>query len=174
MALPPYLPTHQHKVTKWWSRLDNVWCTTHSLDTFVSCEAAPGRRGLSNHFPILSVLELSVDRITNAPAHNFHDVDWTDFFATLTLNLTRYPAPCELTSVPQFEQAAKDLTEAIATTIQDAVPKARPYPHLRRWWTRDLTKERKALSKLGREAHKFRALPTHEAHSALAEARKKY
>ncbi|KAI0315022.1 hypothetical protein OF83DRAFT_391120, partial [Amylostereum chailletii] len=122
MALPPFLLTHQHKVTKRWSRLDNVWCTTHSLDMFTSCEAAPERRGLSDHFPVLSTLELSIDRNANTPAHNFRDVDWTDFAATLTLNLTRYPPPRELVLIPQYEQAARDLTDAIKATITDVVP----------------------------------------------------
>ena len=42
MTLPPNLPTLRALSTGNWTRPDNVWCTSHSLDLFISCITNPG------------------------------------------------------------------------------------------------------------------------------------
>ena len=37
MALPPYIPTLQAFSTGNWTRPDNMWCTSHTMDLFVKC-----------------------------------------------------------------------------------------------------------------------------------------
>ena len=41
LALPMGTPTHEHSVTKWWSRLDQVFATKHTIEALAQCEALP-------------------------------------------------------------------------------------------------------------------------------------
>jgi len=56
MTLPASMPTHEHHVTKKKSRLDNVFCTPHTTDLILQCEAllSEPKPGM-DHFPIVDV-----------------------------------------------------------------------------------------------------------------------
>ena len=61
MALPPGTSTHHHLVSKKWSRLDNVFCTPHTLEVFVSCDTMPALQGpTTDHLPVVSILDLQI------------------------------------------------------------------------------------------------------------------
>jgi len=60
LALPSGIPTHEHSVTKCWSRLNQVFLSEHSNDLLTSCNTQPEVRGINtDHLPILT--ELSLD-----------------------------------------------------------------------------------------------------------------
>ena len=62
LALPAGTPTHEHNVTKRWSRLDQVFVTEHTLETLTQCEAMPTEQGLNtDHFPIITDISVDVD-----------------------------------------------------------------------------------------------------------------
>jgi hypothetical protein len=63
MALPPNRPTLQALSTGNWTRPDNVWCTSHSIDLVVKCDTDPGRQGPNtDHLPILTTLDFPLTR----------------------------------------------------------------------------------------------------------------
>lgn len=77
------------------------------------------------------------------------------------------PPPANLTSPDEFQTAAKALAKTLQEVIEEKVPKSRPNPHAKRWWTRDLTKmlERKhKLSELSYKSQALRDHPSHEEH----------
>ena len=62
LALPAGILTHEHSVTKQWSRLDQVFITEHMLDVLMQCEAYPGEQGSNtDHFPIILNFDVSTD-----------------------------------------------------------------------------------------------------------------
>lgn len=91
MALPPKIPTLQALSTGNWTRLDNVWCTTHTSALFTQCDTNPALRGPNtDHVPILSKLELPLNHNVPKPTRNFRATDWVVFNECLT---TLLPPP---------------------------------------------------------------------------------
>ena len=72
LVLPGGVPTHEHNVTKRWSRLDQVFLSAHSNESLISCDTLPGERGINtDHLPILTELELAVTTTKAEPILNF-------------------------------------------------------------------------------------------------------
>ena len=79
MALPKGRPTLQSTSSGNWTRPDNFFCTTHTLDMITSCDTKLRRRPpCTDHVPILSTLELNIPRSANNANCNYRDVDWND------------------------------------------------------------------------------------------------
>lgn len=177
MALPAGIPTHRHFVSKLWSRLDNVFCTPHTLDLFIHCDTKPELQGpTTDHVPIVSILDLSLAHVEQAPSPNFRLVDWAAFRANLEERLASSPLPVVsyLTSEEEFIRAVSTLTSCIQTTIASHVPLSRPSPHSKRWWTRELADLRRDMTRTARQAYKFRDLPGHVSHAVAGEAKRQY
>ena len=86
LALPSRTPTHQHNVTKSWSRLDQVLISEHSDHMLISCDMQMGLRGiLTDHLPIITVLDLEIEPAADTPFTNFREVDWDEFRLALEM-----------------------------------------------------------------------------------------
>jgi endonuclease/exonuclease/phosphatase family metal-dependent hydrolase len=72
MTLPKGLPTLQSTSSKNWTRPDNVFCTDHTGESFLSCTTNPALRGpATDHVPILSIIDLEIPHATTEIKHNF-------------------------------------------------------------------------------------------------------
>ncbi|KAJ8579808.1 hypothetical protein M405DRAFT_855106 [Rhizopogon salebrosus TDB-379] len=119
MTLPKGLPTLQSTSSKNWTRPDNVFCTDHTSDSFLSCTTNPALHGpATDHVPILSIIDLEIPHTTTEIKHNFR------------------------------ENAAHQLTLTISNAIERHIPKSRLNPLSKRWWTKDLTLLRREVAKL--------------------------
>ncbi|KAG1797383.1 uncharacterized protein HD556DRAFT_1217608, partial [Suillus plorans] len=86
-----------------WTRPDNVFCTSHTLDSFTLCDTTPGRRPpCTDNVPIYSTLDLDISRSTTTTTFNYRDVDCDKFRGRLQLHLSVYPEPTAITSEEQF------------------------------------------------------------------------
>ena len=175
MALPPNRPSLRALSTGNWTRPDNVWCTSHSLDLFTSCDTNPGLQGPNtDHLPILSKLDIPITRSTPRPSRNFRGTNWDEFSKHLDATLSSYPPPKRILSHSQFRTALNTLNSSIINTIEEHVPMSKPFPHTKRWWNRDLTDARKKKNRLANAAYKWRGLPDHSAHDLHRAACKDY
>lgn len=175
MALPKGVPTLQHLVSKRYSRPDNVFCSSVISEMVIRCEVDPRARPTkTDHFPIVTILELPQERIKPKATYDFRMADWEDFRENLTIRLAEIPEPSPLLTDQDFQKAAEDLTEAIRDTIRTRVKLKRLAPQSRRWWNRDLSNLRKQLNKLSAESYRFRAIEIHPSHRALRKIRNKY
>lgn len=115
MALPKDKPTLQSTSSGNWTRPDNVFCTSHTLDSFTLCDTAPRRRPpCTDHVPIFSTLDFNIPHTSTNVTHNFRDVDWEEFRGQLSLNLLLdLPPPAPITSEAQFQTIATNFTAAI-------------------------------------------------------------
>jgi hypothetical protein len=165
MALPKDKPTLQSTSSGNWTRPDNVFCTAHTLDSFTLCNTAPRRRPpCTDHVPIFSILDFDIPHTSSITTFNFRDVDWKEFCSRLNTNLIDLPAPAPITSEADFQAAAASLTTAIKQTIEDKVPKTKPSPHAKRWWTWELTQMLEKKDELSDLSFKMRGLPNHPIH----------
>jgi hypothetical protein len=126
MALPPGIPTHCHNVTKKWTRLDQVFISEEALDSVITCEALAGDPGINtDHLPILTTLDLTLERATPSSLKNFRDVDWEEFQKKLSAELESLPAPSRIKTQGELNEACRLLTGAIQKTIGTEVPTSR-------------------------------------------------
>jgi len=129
MALPPGIPTLQALSTGNWTRPDNVWCTSHTIDLFARCDTNPGLRGPNtDHLPILSTIDLPLTRNNPKPSRNFRTTDWGAFTEHLT-TLLSHSEPRKITSETEFRSALDEINAALRTTMETNVPINKPFPH---------------------------------------------
>ena len=114
LALPSRLPTHKHSITKWWTRLDQVFLSTHSVKTLIFCDTLPEERGVNtDHLPVLTELRLEVTITIAEPILNFQDVNWEEFRAELRKQLDKTPNPTHISNQAQLDTQCEKLMKAL-------------------------------------------------------------
>ena len=166
MALPKGIPTLQHMVTGRYSRPDNIFSTPGLAEHITRCEVVPAFRPPStDHFPIITHIQLPQERTRTPPTHNFREADWDKFRRELRHKLLTVPNPQVIDSPEQLHTVTTSLTHALQTTIEENISKTRPRPDARRWWNGDLKKRRKELNKLRSNSFIYRAVADHPSHA---------
>jgi len=133
LALPKDLPMLQSSSTGNWTRLDNVFCTAHTIDVISQCDTKPRRRPpCTDHVPILIRLDIEVPQTDQATTRNFRETDWKSFREKLAEHLNDIPPPKLISSEAQFQTAATDLTNVIKRTIEEVVPLSKQCPQAKR------------------------------------------
>ena len=56
-------------------------------------------------------------------------------------------------------------------TIEKVVPRKKPSPYAKRWWTKELGKARRKVRQLGRKARHYEWYPEHSIHNTWKTAR---
>jgi hypothetical protein len=101
----------------------------------------------------------------NPPSQfKYHDTDWDLLNTSLANCLDMIDQPAELTNQGQFHTTFKALTRVISETVEEQVPKVKPSPYLKRWWSKDLDQERRHIHKIGRKARAKTAQRNHPIH----------
>jgi hypothetical protein len=145
---------------------DNMFCSADLEHLFTQCsidhKLCPV---VTDHFPIISMIDLTPERTTPAPKHNFRGVDWEEARKVLLAKLEPAPPATEINNHKQFNEAYRQLTITITEMVSKCIPLTKPSLYLKRWWSKELDAEQKELQKLGRKARKRikrRLYPIHE------------
>ena len=175
LALPAGTPTHEHNVTKRWSRLDQVFVTEHTLEAMTQCEALPAEQGLNtDHFPIISNINVNVDLTPKREISNFRDVDWKKFQEVLEGKMSTWGVPNFIKSQEMLDKECDKLTTALQETIDEVVPNIILGPQAKRWWTKELTGLRKEMLKIWRKLCKTQGKPNNPLWNKFKNARRKF
>ncbi|KAF4618845.1 hypothetical protein D9613_009693 [Agrocybe pediades] len=175
MPLPKGIPTLRHYTTGNFTRPDNVWCTAEISEYITRCDVDSGLQPPgTDHYPIVTVINMPQTRIEAPPSHNFRTADWEKYREDLQARLANMQEPRPLTSNEELQQAAADLTNALQESIQTTIKINKPCPHSKRWWNKELDDLRKVVNKLSRKSFRYRALPNHESHEQHRTASKEY
>ncbi|KAI0046411.1 hypothetical protein FA95DRAFT_1471542, partial [Auriscalpium vulgare] len=175
LALPAGLPTHQHNVTKKWSRLDQVFITEHTYDHLLVCDTLPALQGPgTDHVPVSTKLDLHMSRRDAPPPPNFREVNWDEFKKALRTELAAIGAPHVISSEAEFNNMCLQVTSAMQRVIEQLVPRTQLSCFSRRWWSKELTMMRRFERKARRESYKFRDLPDHPSHAAYLLEKRDY
>ncbi|KAG2031363.1 hypothetical protein BDR03DRAFT_813030, partial [Suillus americanus] len=165
--LPCGIPTLQANSTSNWTRPDNVLGTETIVDSLISCDTDPSQCSpRMDHVPILLILELEMLKSSTKPQRNWREMDWEAFNEHLRTTLDPFP-PTPLASEEEFQQAASRITRAITNAIEATVPFTNPCPHLKCWWTKDLTNLRKQVNEASGLTYQLSGLPEHACHNKL-------
>jgi len=166
---------HQHNTTKSWSRLDQVFISEHSNHMLISCNTQMDLQGvLTDHLPIVMVLDLEIEPVADTPFTNFRQVDGEEFRSALEMWIANLLPPERITNQHQLDSTCKELTTVIQSIIYKQVPVTKITPKSKHWWTKELTTLQKQANKLGRKSYKQRSDPTYVIHAKHKEAVKKY
>ena len=125
-----------------------------------------------DHVSILTHLNLDVPA-PESEFRNYCEVDWGSFNTHLCDLLSKLPPPHQIDMEEDFQKTAHELNNPLHATVESCVPKTKPSPHTKRWWSKDLTLMRKETNQLNRLSYKFRALPNHPCHKASKTTRNK-
>ena len=175
LALPSRTPTHQHNITRSWSRLDQVFLSDHTDHMMISCDTRTDLRGiLTDHLPIVMILNLLMEPAAKAPYPNFREVDWEEFRTSLENQLLGLPPLERILNQHQLDISYEMLISAIQSVIQERVPITEITPKSKQWWTKELKLLRKWSNKLGRQSYKQKTDPEHMVHAEHKEAAKVY
>ena len=162
MLLPKDIPTLEVMVTKNWTHPDNVFGSDNLGDKVIYCTTDLGLRGPgTDHVPILMVLELHVVRAMNVVTYNFHAVEWDKFVGELMARTAELPELGEIQSGQNYTDAVSGLVQVVQETIAAKVPRSKPSPYLKRWWSKELEGLKKKKNKVSSESYKYRALAGH-------------
>ena len=140
LALPCGIPTHEHSVTKRWSRLDQVFISDHSGTILILCDTQTDMRGINtDHLPIRTELNLIAPPVEINQLPNFRGMDWEEFGNYLRNQLDKLPPPTLIRSQEQLDKCCEELTEVLQKAIQMKVPDIDHTSKSKRWWTKELT-----------------------------------
>ena len=175
MALPAGIPTHQHYVTKRWSRLDQVFVMENTIDTIIACEAKANNKGLNtDHLPIVTRLDVSMGRTLETITNNYRNVDWEKYRETLQSKLQTFGVPNKIKDQVALNRECDRLTKALQETTDKEVPKMDIFPKSKRWWMREIRELRTHFRKLGRKVGRYSTQPEHLIHAEYKDTHRQY
>ncbi|KAJ6457679.1 hypothetical protein C8R45DRAFT_844168 [Mycena sanguinolenta] len=160
MPLPKDIPTLKAKGSGNLTRPDNVFCTRDFLEYFISCNAYPARTpGRSDHFAIMMEIDLVPPKRVVEERWNWRSTSWEDFGEMLAKELETVEDADGYTSMEEVEVAIGELDAALWRCVAEHVPVSKVSPHSKRWWTSELSKNKKEKEKLTRQSYRQRDVP---------------
>ena len=166
MLLPKGILTLQSMATKNWTRVDNVFAMQNIENSMVICDTDPRQCGPgTDHVPVLTTLDLNVPTAVIKSWRNYRATEWPKFREELAEQLAAIPDLGVLINETQYQKAVDDLTAALQTAIEWAVPLSKPSPHSHHWWNEDLSQLKKEMNHLGGMSYRYHAIAEHVLHS---------
>ena len=121
----------------------------------------------TDHFPIITNIDLPQLRIPPDLSFNFRIADREDFNKTLKikLNLLLHLEP--INSLQELENAGNELTRVLQQTIKEKITWSKPSLDAKRWWNGELSAMKKNLNRLRSESYNYWAIANHYSHREL-------
>lgn len=128
LVLPPGIPTLKHMCTKARHRVDQVFCSSEITNAVMRCDVLSDRPPCTDHFPVVTVLDLDSARYCPPPTFNFREVDWPEFREHLCERLHQVwlrDPDCN----QDFDTMLEELMQAIRDTITEHFPVSHVSPY---------------------------------------------
>jgi hypothetical protein len=172
MTLPPKIPTLQALSSGRYMRVDNVFISDDIAHLVTKCTTNPKLRPIkTDHLPIITALECTVPQTVEAKIFNIKKADWEQVRATLKEQLPEWEDPAMPTTIEELEEMRMRVTNAITTAMENGIPFRNPSKWMKRWWVKELGKQRKIVRRLSRKTYKKRCDPDHECHEQFRRER---
>lgn len=159
LCLPPGTPTYQSDAWQTWSTIDLIFISPELNEFIDLCDAKlndclPG----ADHLPLHTVLHIPTEASSPAPKRNFKDVCWPEFIKTVKTEVDNHKRPL-INNREDLDHAVEQLTTILQTAIECHVPWSKRSPHIKCWWTRELTDLRADYAKASRREFSSRNTP---------------
>ena len=127
MALPAGIPTIKVFCTGHYSHPDNVFGSADLLSSFTECNTYPHLKpACTDHLPVHGVINITPERTTPPPFHNWQAVDWDEYRTKLTLNVQKLSDPHPLADKDDFNLIFSMLMTAIQNVTEHSTPRTKP------------------------------------------------
>lgn len=128
--------------------LDLVWGNAEMENKVVKCKVALNHDHGSDHYAILTTLDMRPVRWEQKPMYDFEKMNWEHLKSELAELLPPVDHIATGESSPErIDRLAEDITNALTTAIEHSTPRRRICPFSKRWWTDELTKARRETNK---------------------------
>ncbi|KAF7773567.1 hypothetical protein Agabi119p4_5734 [Agaricus bisporus var. burnettii] len=175
MTLPRDLPTICTHRSKRFTRPDNVFVSGNLENLVINCDVDPSwRPPNTDHFPIVTTLELPTKQAPAQSGKNFRMTDWKLFRSTLEQKLDYATIKDEISTIEDLESGLEELTTILQQTINETVPEVKACPYMKRWWTKELEQAKKDLNRANRKVLKAKSNPDHPIHSEMRTLKNRY
>ncbi|OJT13951.1 hypothetical protein TRAPUB_9490 [Trametes pubescens] len=175
MALPPGIPTLEACNSKNETRPDNVFISGDCEDCVIHCQAYPSLRPpRTDHYPILTALDLAAPPSELVPGYNYARADWEALEHAMREGFEGLPPPRELRSVEEFDRVLSAVTDIFSRAVAQHIPRRKPSPYQKRWWSDNLGELRRQMNRAQRRAERHKGWPDHPAHEEARHARNEY
>ncbi|KIK73697.1 hypothetical protein PAXRUDRAFT_177705, partial [Paxillus rubicundulus Ve08.2h10] len=143
MALAEGIQTLEVNHMRNYTRPDNVFCSSHLLDSFTHCGVQAELQPVgTDHLPIIMEMDFTPKRMNTPPRHNFRATNLDKYKEVLEQQLGSIALPGELTMVDDIKARLELIMHKIQATINATVPFSKPSPFTKRWWTAELDQEK--------------------------------
>jgi len=155
MTLPQGTPTIRNSAGNL-TRPDNVFTSSQLTEWITKCDTRPDEQpSTANHFPIATQLDFPVKVNVMETARNFRATDWEELKEALDDELLEMEPPRELNSKEELINTLDRLEATIRRVIEKVVPRKKPSPYAKSWWTKELEKARKRVRKISHTARHY-------------------
>ncbi|PBK79806.1 hypothetical protein ARMGADRAFT_884119, partial [Armillaria gallica] len=140
MTLLPSIPMFHAATTGNWTCPDNVFCSEVLMKCVTDCDVVPEEQlAQADHVPILTVINLPLDKRPVENKLNYRMVDWDNFCKDLHERIEKEIGPAvPLDTEQQLLSAVDKLTKVFLAVIAEKVPMTKLCPTSRHWWTQQL------------------------------------
>ena len=152
------LPAGTITFPRYKTTIDLAWGNPQIEEKVLKCKVAHNHDHGSDHYPILTTLNLKPEATNEMPIYNFEKTDW-DLLKAKIIELLPPPVTNEPTSPATVDKLAEELTETLVKAIESSTPRKKMCPFSKRWWNNKLTKARKETNKA---RNKFRRTQAEE------------
>ncbi|KAJ6550646.1 hypothetical protein DFH09DRAFT_925907, partial [Mycena vulgaris] len=150
----------------------NVFCSGDFIPFFISCDAYPDiTPGTTDHFPIISVIDLVPPTVEVTERRNWRATDWDELRKMAKTELAKEPMVRGYASVEEVLGGIAKLDAALMLCVEKHVPLRKVSPHSKRWWRAEFAGQKKAKDKLGRKSWALQDFPLDPAHELYRRAR---
>lgn len=123
MALPLGIPTLQ-TVTNNRTRPDNVWRTSNEYSPITKCYIdASIRPPMTDHMPVITILDLPIPRSITEPSRNFKEANWETVALKLETRLNDVCPAGTITAKITLEERVNILTDTIDEVLDTEIPR---------------------------------------------------
>ena len=152
LLIPPGTITFPGKGRTKGTAIDLVWGNEAAEESVIKCKVSKKNDHGSDHYPILTELDLRPHPENNREdtmPYNYAKTDWDALRLKVTEYLPHLIDANDTNLAPSdLDQYAMEITEAITRAIHETTPRKIICPFSKRWWNDDLTEERKAANRL--------------------------
>ena len=145
--------------------IDLVFATAQVEQNIISCRTEPDKTHGSDHLPVVTTVCNTAPAMKQRyPRPQWKKAEWDEVRQHLQTQLDQaqlHNNPLDTRAA--IDEATKQIQEAIQTTVEATIPKARPSQYARESWTKesqnliDLTRKRRREWKAARDDQSYRA-----------------
>src|SRR5882724_13241068 len=129
MTLPKDILTLQALSTGNHMRPANVYISSLIADHVIRCHTLPEERPVrTDHIPIVTEVDLSLEEQTESPCLNFRIVDWKQVREMLASRIEGMNAQEEVNTPGELQLCVEELTRTVTEVIEVCILKVAPMP----------------------------------------------